>query len=67
MKNLTRLTNAANNRDGVVRTVDRRKLPTCADETCKRKTEYLLGGKPTQHCYKHMTNLERIEYLSSWV
>lgn len=66
MKNLARLTNAANRLEHGLKSIDRRKLQTCAEAGCRRRVEALSNGGHIEHCYEHATDEERECYHGSW-
>ena len=65
MRNLSRLTHAANRTEHGERRVDRRKRPKRAEPGCRRKVEALLNGDHTGPCYLHATDEEKQYYLTS--
>lgn len=66
MRNLARLTNAANRIESGSRKIDRRKLPQCANDGCKRKVQALKDGGHIAHCDLHRTDDEWERYYTSW-
>jgi len=66
MRNLNRLTNAANRLEHGPRRIDRRKLPVCEEPDCNRKVEALPDGGHTEACYLHMTAIEKAAYFDAW-
>ena len=66
MRNLARLTHAANQMENGAPTVDRRKLPICAEPDCERKVEALPDGQYIEHCYGHASAEERQRYQDAW-
>ena len=66
MRNLSRLTHATNRLENGPKQIDRRKLPMCAEEGCRRKVEALSRGEHIDHCYEHATDEEREQYQMSW-
>lgn len=67
MRNLARLTNAANRVENGPRRIDRRKLPQCATEGCRRRVDMLKDGSHTDRCDRHFTDEERERYYASWL
>lgn len=66
MRNLNRLTHAANRLEHGARTIDRRKLPVCEEPGCRRRVEALPDGSHMAVCYLHMTVLEKEHYYGAW-
>lgn len=65
MKGLAILTHRAQREANPGKRIDRRKLPTCAQEGCRRKVEALPGGH-LQHCYTHASEQDRHVYQDAW-
>ena len=66
MRNLARLTHAANRLENGPRTIDRRKLPMCEEPGCRRKVEALPNGDHIEHCYAHASAEEQQRYQDAW-
>lgn len=66
MRNLNRMTHAANRLEHGPKHIDRRKLPVCEEPGCRRKVEMLPDGSYTLTCYLHMTRLEKQHYYDAW-
>ena len=66
MRNLNRLTHAANRLENGAPTIDRRKLPICEQPGCRRRIEILPDGEHMAVCYLHMTDLEKQHYYDAW-
>ena len=47
------------------RSVDRRTLPRCAREGCRRRVSPLPDGH-TEHCYEHAPQTERDGFIGAW-
>lgn len=65
MKNLSRLTGAANRLEHGQRRIDRRRLPQCATDGCRRRVMALKDGH-IAHCDRHRTEEEWQAYYTSW-
>jgi len=66
MKNLSRLTGAANRIENGPRKIDRRKLPQCVTDGCRKKSLPLKDGGHIEHCDLHRTEEEWLRYYRSW-
>ncbi len=64
MRNLARLTAAANRIENGPNTTDRRNAPKCAE--CGCACELLGNGTYLAHCWKHTTPEEWDAYKRSW-
>ena len=65
MKGLAILTHRAQREANPGKRIDRRKLPTCARDGCRRKVEALPDGH-LLYCYAHASNQDRDTYKVSW-
>lgn len=66
MRNLARLTYAANLLEHGANTRDRRKYPKCARSGCRRRVSIYPDGKFTRRCYLHRDPEEAQEYADAW-
>jgi len=66
MRNLNRLTHAANRLEHGPTLEDRRKRPMCAAVGCRRRVNLLPDGSYNTHCVRHWTDDEKQRYSSAW-
>jgi len=66
MRNLNRLTHAANRLENGPNPHDRRKYPKCAESGCRRRVNLLPDDNYTAHCDRHWTEDEKRHYFKAW-